>query len=163
MEFQVADELAASGVPVIFNAVHSAPTAWEKKDVLVGPPLTPSPVRVLADANVTFALALPYDSKSSCASKKDYYFLYVLTFPADWHLHNLGIEASWAAKDAGLSPQHAVDLVSGKIDAILGLSGRESNRDYVIYEGNPLEYGANVVLAIDGDDGTVRSCWPEAD
>ncbi|KAL1966639.1 hypothetical protein VTN77DRAFT_4050 [Rasamsonia byssochlamydoides] len=140
----VADELAASGIPLIFTAAHSAPTAWERKDVLVGRPLTQSPVQVLAEANVTFALALPYET--------------------DWHLQNLALEASWAAKDAGLSPQHAVDLVSGKIDEILGLStGSSSSSDYVIYEGNPLEYGANVVMAIDGDDGRVVSCWPEAE
>lgn len=56
-----------------------------------------------------------------------------------------------------------MDLVSGKIDEILG-SGSSSklNTDYVIYEGNPLEYGANVVMAIDGENGSVRSCWPDS-
>jgi hypothetical protein len=36
---------------------------WEEKDMLVGLPLTKSPVQVLHEANVTFALALPYFSK----------------------------------------------------------------------------------------------------
>jgi hypothetical protein len=31
-----------------------------------------------------------------------------------------------------------------------------------VYEGNPLEFGASVVLAFDGDDGVVATCWPEA-
>jgi hypothetical protein len=64
-DLQVADELATSGIPLIFTAARGAPTAWEKKDVLVGLPLTASPVQVLAAANVTFALALPYDCKFS--------------------------------------------------------------------------------------------------
>jgi hypothetical protein len=86
----------------------------------------------------------------------------LISLPGDWHLQNLGIEASWAAKDAGLDAHEAIGLVSTKIDEILGLSGGSKNQDIVIYEGNPLEYGANVVLSIDGDDGQVMSCWPDA-
>lgn len=60
---QVANELAAANIPVIFTAAHGAPVKWEEKDMLVGLPLTKSPVQVLHEANVTFALALPYFSK----------------------------------------------------------------------------------------------------
>ncbi|CRG89988.1 Multiple PDZ domain protein [Talaromyces islandicus] len=139
----VADEIASGDVPLIFNAAHSAPSAWEKKDLLVGPPLTASPVRVLADANVTFALAM------------------LPNF--DWHLANLPIEASSIAKEAGLSAKEAVDLFSTKIDEILGFQKAEKNTDFVIWEGNPLEYGASVVLTVDGDQQEIVGCWPEAE
>ncbi|KAJ9301850.1 hypothetical protein DTO271G3_716 [Paecilomyces variotii] len=135
----VAKELAAANIPLIFTAAHGVPDTWEKKDTLSGPPLTESPIKILSEANVTFGLAFPPES--------------------DWHLHSLGIEASWAAKDAGLSSQNAVDLVSRNIEQILDIP---VSRDFVVYEGNPLEYGASVVVSVDGDDGSVTTCWPEA-
>lgn len=59
---QVAKELAAADIPLIFTAAHGAPDTWEKKDTLAGPPLTESPVKVLSEANVTFGLAFPPES-----------------------------------------------------------------------------------------------------
>jgi hypothetical protein len=79
----------------------------------------------------------------------------------DSHVHNIPIEAAWAAKYAGLSSKEAVDLVSTNIEKILGLDVK-GKRDFVIYEGNPLEFGASVVLAFDGEDGLVSTCWPES-
>ncbi len=52
-----------------------------------------------------------------------------------------------------------MDLVSRNIEEILALAKAE---DFVVYEGDPLEFGASVVLAIDGDDGGVSMCWPES-
>ncbi|GAD92509.1 conserved hypothetical protein [Paecilomyces variotii No. 5] len=136
----VAKQLAAADIPLLFTAAHGAPDTWEKKDALAGPPLTESPVKVLSEANVTFGLAFPPES--------------------DWHLHSLGIEASWAAKDSGLSSESAVNLVSRNIEHILDIPVDEKSRDFVIYEGNPLQHGASVVLSVDGDDGSITTCWP---
>ena len=72
-------------------------------------------------------------------------------------IHNLLLDASWAAKFAGLSHQQAVDLVSKNVEEMLGLPKSE---DIVIYEGNPLEYGASVVLTVDIGKGLVMECWP---
>ncbi|RAO69059.1 uncharacterized protein BHQ10_005071 [Talaromyces amestolkiae] len=138
----VADEIAAAGLPLIFTAAHSAPVAWESKDLLVGPPLTISAVQVLKESNVTFALAMLPEF--------------------DWHLANLPIEAAAIAKEAGLGDEEAVELFSSKIDDILGFEGAERNSDFVVWEGNPLEYGASVVLTVDGDNKGIVSCWPEA-
>jgi hypothetical protein len=71
----------------------------------------------------------------------------------DSHIHNLPIEAGWAAKYAGLSSDAAVNLVSRNV---------EETRDFVVYEGNPLEFGASVVAAFDGVTGRALTCWPEA-
>ena len=76
----------------------------------------------------------------------------------DSFVHNLLLEASWAAKYAGLSEKQAVKLVSKNVEDILGI---ERAKDIVIYEGNPLEFGASVVLALDGE-GNVDECWPDA-
>jgi hypothetical protein len=51
--------------------------------------------------------------------------------------------------------------VSTNIEKILGLDVK-GRRDFVIYEGNPLEFGASVVLSFDGEDGLVSTCWPES-
>lgn len=80
----------------------------------------------------------------------------------DWHLANLPIEAAAIGKEAGLGKKEVVNLFSSKIDDILGFEGAERNSDFVIWEGNPLEYGANVVLTVDGDKGEIVGCWPEA-
>jgi hypothetical protein len=32
----------------------------------------------------------------------------------------------------------------------------------VVYEGDPLQFGASVVITVDGEEGRVVGCWPEA-
>ncbi len=80
----------------------------------------------------------------------------------DPHLHNLPLEASWAAKYAGLSSKDAINLVSRNIEQILGLDVKEETRDFVVFEGDPLQFGSSVVLAFDGQQGDVSLCWPES-
>jgi hypothetical protein len=80
----------------------------------------------------------------------------------DAHIHNLPIEAGWAAKYAGLKKREAVDLVSRKIEKILSLDVIEEQRDFVIWDGNPLEFGGTVVLSFDPKEGLVGTCWPES-
>ena len=57
-----------------------------------------------------------------------------------------------------------MNLVSRNIEEILGLGVEEASRDWVVYEGDPLQFGASVVLAVDGDGGKGRvvECWPES-
>lgn len=64
---KVAAELAAANIPVILNPFRSAPWQWQNLDGLVGPPLTKSSARVLADAGVTFGIAMGGIS-TSCLS-----------------------------------------------------------------------------------------------
>ena len=56
--YEVADELAAAKIPVILTANRGAPDGWEKRNLLVGPPLTKSAAAVLTDAGVAFGLAI---------------------------------------------------------------------------------------------------------
>lgn len=80
----------------------------------------------------------------------------------DSHIHNLPIEAGWAAKYAGLGKAEAIDLVSRNIEKILDLDFAEEERDFVVWEGNPMDFGASVVLSFDGKAGRVGTCWPES-
>lgn len=136
----VAKELAKAKIPVILTHNRGACDTWEKKNILPGPPLSHSPASVLAEAGVLFGLAIESKEGNS-------------------HIHNLAHEASWAAKYAGLSEHAAVNLVSTNIEKILRLN-TEKKRDIVIWEGNPLQFGASVAMTIDGDDGAIVSCWP---
>jgi hypothetical protein len=54
-------------------------------------------------------------------------------------------------------------LVSRNIERILGIEAGEESRDIVVFEGNPLEFGASVVVSLDGDDKIVIDCWPDAE
>lgn len=80
----------------------------------------------------------------------------------DTHIHNLLLEASWAAKYAGLTESEAVSLVSHNVEQILRLNTDAASRDFVVYEGSPLEFGASPVLMVDGRQKRVLSCWPTA-
>ena len=80
----------------------------------------------------------------------------------DYRLNSLALEASWAAKFAGLDEREAIQLVSKNVEEILGL---EASRDIVIWEGSPLQFGGTVVLSFQqgaDEDGKLRvaSCWP---
>lgn len=50
---------------MILSATRAGPDSWERRDVLVGPPLTPSPARVLSEAGVLFAIAVNGEGKPS--------------------------------------------------------------------------------------------------
>lgn len=79
----------------------------------------------------------------------------------DSRIHDLALEAAWAAKYAGLSDNEAVALVSSHVEKILSL---QPSCDIVIWENDPLEYGGRVVLSFDATkDGKLQlgSCWPE--
>ncbi|KAK0112059.1 hypothetical protein ONS96_001319 [Cadophora gregata f. sp. sojae] len=139
----VANELAEAKIPVILTANRGAPAAFEARFSLPGPPLSRSPAAVLTEAGVKYALSILGEGETS-------------------HIHNIPIEAGWAAKYAGLSAKQAVNLVSRNVEDILGLEVDETKRDFVVWEGNPLGLGATVVVGVDGEDRVVSMCWPES-
>lgn len=142
LNFQVAKELAAADVPVILQSFRSGPSSWEKKDLHVGPPLSESQVSVLQQAGVLTGLSI--------------------TGLGDSQIHNLPLEASWAGIYAGLSPEDSISLVSMNVEKILCLHVEEHKRDFVVYEGNPLQFGGSVAVTVDGETKKVVECWPEA-
>lgn len=80
--------------------------------------------------------------------------------PGDSRVHDLALEASWAAKYAGLSEHEAIQLVSKNVEEVLGL---KPSKDIVIWEGNPLQFGTPVLAFQEGPHGTkleLNSCWP---
>lgn len=84
--------------------------------------------------------------------------------PVDYRIHDLGPEAGWAAKYAHINQEDSVRLVTSNVESILGL---DKSKDLVVFEGNPLNYGASVVLSFhaDGETGKleVATCFPKED
>lgn len=84
--------------------------------------------------------------------------------PVDYRIHDLGPEAGWAAKYAHLSQGDTVRLVTSNVESILGL---EKSKDLVVFEGNPLNYGASVAVSFhaNGETGKleVATCFPRED
>ncbi|PQE22122.1 carbohydrate esterase family 9 protein [Rutstroemia sp. NJR-2017a BBW] len=132
----VAKEIAESKTPLILTQNRGAPDTFEKRNALTGPPLTRSPAAVLADAGVLFGLAIIGEGANS-------------------HIHNLVIEAGWAGRYSNLSKSQTVDLVSTNIEKMLDLDVSE---DFVVWEGDPLQLGASVMLSVEG--GKIGTCWP---
>ncbi|KAB8227596.1 uncharacterized protein BDW43DRAFT_242444 [Aspergillus alliaceus] len=143
----VARPLAEANIPVILTGNRGAPTNWEKKDVLTGPPLTESPAKILIDAGVLLGLAIQSDS----------------------NIYGLAQEARWAGKFAGLNDKEAISLVSTNIETILGTRSKETRPggnvpayagDFVVWEGDPLRGEGSVVVSVQSD-GKIADCWPD--
>ncbi|TDZ29389.1 hypothetical protein C8035_v011290 [Colletotrichum spinosum] len=139
----VALELAKAQIPLILTETRPAPASFRHRDAVVGPPLTPSVARLLSEAGVYFAIAVVSE-----------------IMPVDYRIHDLALEAAWAAKYANLGDKEAVRLISNNVEDILGLS---KSNDVVIWEGSPLEFGGTVALSFEeGKDGLeVAACWPQ--
>lgn len=74
---QVAEELAAAQIPVIFTRARAAPDAWEKKDVVDGPPLTTSGVSLLKKAGVKFGISINGFSTFPCSLPRNLWRLFM--------------------------------------------------------------------------------------
>ncbi|KAI0900121.1 composite domain of metallo-dependent hydrolase [Annulohypoxylon nitens] len=134
----VASELAAASVPVIVAPFWGCePLFWDARNCLPGPPLTDRlGPQVLLDTGVKVGISNWEDTNN--------------------HIRNSIWEASWVAGPGNRSL--ALDLVSKNIEDILQLP---RSRDFVVYEGDPFNFGARVALIF--EEGKVRSCYPEVD
>lgn len=85
----------------------------------------------------------------------------MLATVGDFRIHDLALEAAWAAKYAGLSEKEMARLVTTNVEDILGL---KKSKDIVLWEGNPFQYGGAVALSFhENQHGKleVSACWPD--
>ncbi|KAI1798834.1 hypothetical protein F4811DRAFT_153903 [Daldinia bambusicola] len=134
----LAAELAEAEVPVIVAPFWGCePLFWDARNCLPGPPLTDRlGPQVLIDAGVKVGISNWDDTNN--------------------HIRNSIWEASWVAGPGNRSL--ALDLVSKNIEDILRLP---RSKDFVIYEGDPFEFGARVALIF--EEGKVQRCYPDVD
>jgi hypothetical protein len=58
-------------------------------------------------------------------------------------------EAAWAAKGTELTEKDVVELISTKVEEIAGIKWKDSaDGGHVLFEGNPLDFGASVAAII---------------
>ncbi|KAI0111757.1 hypothetical protein F4814DRAFT_423498 [Daldinia grandis] len=134
----LATELAETDVPVIVAPFWGCePLFWDARNCLPGPPLTDRlGPQVLIDAGVKVGISNWDDTNN--------------------HIRNSIWEASWVAGPGNQSL--ALDLVSRNIEDILRLP---HSRDFVVYEGDPFEFGARVAVIF--EEGEVQRCYPDVD
>ncbi|KAI2463535.1 amidohydrolase [Annulohypoxylon bovei var. microspora] len=125
--FLLADELAAANVGVVLSPLLSYRNGWDQRRALTGAPLTNgTAVDVLLAAGVPVAVGIE----------------------EDWLVRDVGLLAGIAYNNGQgrLTEKDALDLVSDNVYAMLGLegSGSEDEREFVVFEGSPLEIGARV-------------------
>ncbi|KAI8965596.1 hypothetical protein F5Y11DRAFT_367932 [Daldinia sp. FL1419] len=134
----LATELKEADVPVIVAPFWGCePLFWDARNCLPGPPLTDRlGPQVLIDAGVKVGIS-NWDGTNN-------------------HIRNSIWEASWVAGPGNHSL--ALDLVSRNIEDILRLP---RSRDFVVYEGDPFEFGARVAVIF--EEGKVQRCYPDVD
>ncbi|TKY87991.1 hypothetical protein EX895_003087 [Sporisorium graminicola] len=124
----VADELARRNVGVLLIP-QTWPRTFDELRGLSGPPLTrETTLSVLLKAGVKVAFKIE----------------------EAWMASNLFWDATRAALETdGLVHKHQiVELVSSAIDDVLGIGGEhgaQGEHEFVVYDGNPFEYGAKVL------------------
>ncbi|KAI1660447.1 hypothetical protein F4813DRAFT_349999 [Daldinia decipiens] len=123
--FLLADELAAAKVGVVLNPLLSYRNSWDQRRALTGAPLTNgTAVDKLVEAGVRVAIGIN----------------------EDWLVRDVGLLAGIAYRNGQgrLSEKDALDLVSDNVYELLGLKKTDDAREFVVFEGNPLEIGAKV-------------------
>ncbi|KAI0886627.1 amidohydrolase [Annulohypoxylon maeteangense] len=136
--FLLAEELAAADVGVVLSPLLSYRNGWDQRRALTGAPLTNgTAVDALVAAGVRTAVGID----------------------EDWLVRDVGLLAGIAYKNGQgkLSEKDALDLVSDNVYEILGLNGggNEDEREFVVFEGSPLEIGARVRAVGSGVDKEV--------
>lgn len=126
--YLLAEDLVKAKVPVILVPWRCQPEAWEYRHCLPGPPISEkTSFQILVEHGVEVALGGWEDGLVST--------LY-------W-------EATWAAKGTDLSRTEVVELISTKVEEILGIRWDESIQGgHVLFEGNPMDFGASVSAII---------------
>ncbi|OTA55877.1 amidohydrolase [Hypoxylon sp. EC38] len=123
--FLVAEELAAANVGVVLSPLLSYRNGWDQRRALTGAPLTNgTAIDKLIAAGVRVAIGIE----------------------EDWLVRDVGLLAGIAYKNSQgkLSEKDALDLVSDNVYEILGLDGGDDEKEFVVFEGSPLEIGARV-------------------
>ncbi|KAF2644518.1 amidohydrolase [Massarina eburnea CBS 473.64] len=139
----VATELASAEIPVVLAPLLPHSQTWDQKRTLTGAPLTNgTTINVLLDAGVLVAISVE----------------------ELWETRDLGLLAgiAYANSEQRLDFKEALDLVGANVYKALGIGevekdGDEEGKEWVVWEGNPLEIGSRIRGVGTGDGKT--SVW----
>ena len=129
----VAPELAAAKVGVVLAPPFPYAETWDQRRSLTGAPLTNgTAIDVLHSEGVNFALGTA----------------------EDWQTRDLYLFAGIAHANSGgkIGEKEALGLVSSSVFDILGLeeAKQDGKKEWVVFEGSPLEIRSRVVAVADG-------------
>ncbi|KAI1385486.1 uncharacterized protein F4822DRAFT_345518 [Hypoxylon trugodes] len=142
----LAHELAAVDIPVVLAPFRCSRLTWEVRNCLPGPPLNDvAGPDILLDAGVKLGVGI-WDHRDRWVTN------------ALW-------EAGWLTRGRmGISAEKrgelAVDIVTKNMREIYGLEVRDE-KEFVVYEGDPLEYGSSIALIV--EEGEIQKCWPDVE
>lgn len=134
--YLIADELAAAEIPVVLAPWRCTAKFWENRLCSPNEPLLKeSSISILHKAGVKFALGTDDDNST----------------------RRLFWEAGLAAKSVSdFSEDETIALLTSNVNEIFSL---QPANDFVIFEGNPFDFGAQVAFTF--NDGKVRKCFPD--
>jgi imidazolonepropionase-like amidohydrolase len=129
----IAPELAAANVSVVLAPAFPYGTTWDQRRSLTGAPLTNgTAIDVLHAEGVKFALGTA----------------------EDWQTRDMYLFAGIASTNSGgkIGEKEALGLISDNVYDILGLEKAkgDSKKEWVVFEGHPLEIRSRVVAVADG-------------
>lgn len=127
----LAPQLAASNTSVLLAPLLPYREDWAQRRALTGAPLTHgTAVDALHAAGVRVAIGTK----------------------EDWETRDLYLSAGWAfANGEGrISEGEALGFVSGNVEGMLGLERGEEGREFVMFEGSPLEITGQTRVVADG-------------
>lgn len=126
--YLIAEEVAKANVPVILVPWRCQPEVWEYRHCLPGPPISEKTAfQILVEHGVDVTLGA-WD---------------------DGLITTLYWEAAWAAKGTDMTEKDIVELISTKVEKILNIRWEdEAKGGHVVFEGNPLDFGATVIAII---------------
>lgn len=142
----LAPELAAADIPVILAPFRCSQLTWEIRNCLPGPPINDAAgPDILLDAGVKIGIG-SWDHRDRWVPNT--------LWEAGWLMHG---RTELCQEKRG---ELAVDIVTKNMREMFGLPIRDE-AEFVVYEGNPLEYGASVALIV--EEGEVQRCWPDVE
>lgn len=121
----VAHEIARANISVVLAPLLPYAQSWDQRRSLTGAPLTNgTTIDALLDAKVLVAISVA----------------------ETWETRNLRLLAAWAYKngEGRLDEHEAFDLVGANIYRMLGINIPKHREDWLIWEGDPLEIGAQL-------------------
>ncbi|KAI7863022.1 hypothetical protein BDF14DRAFT_1885495 [Spinellus fusiger] len=136
--YLVASHLKRMDIPVILMSARCMPGKWSSRLCMMGPPLTPlTGLDVLLRHKVKVGLTSTDPENGDAGG---------LIWEAGWNL----------AHNDQLTPSDAIGLITWNIASMFGMPKETSTlkvgqkAEFVAYNGNPLEFGARVMMVYGG-------------
>lgn len=136
--YMIADQISRAKISIVLSPWRCTAKFWENRHCSPNMPLSESSIEILYKAGVQFSIA--YDEATN--------------------LRRIFWEVGSAAKSIESTNFTFVETVN-LITSVEEIFGIEQNKNLLIFEHNPFEFGANIALSV--EDGRVERCYPNVE